>query len=100
MNFNGKYCLISVQTPESNAIKQTESYKKYQSLISERSRYLVDFNLGNLHGICMPSTCKMREVVPVINKLFESYNLSILPSKKCTTASEPESLTNLQLISL
>ena len=99
VDFDGKYCLVSVQTPESNAVRATEGYKKYQSLLSDRSKRVVDFNLGNAHGVCVPSSCDIEEWAPVVNRLLHSYNVSILESRRCTTASEPEPWTGLQMVS-
>ena len=100
IDFDGKYCLVSVQTKESEDIKQLENYKSYQTKLSERSRRIVQFNIGNAHGVCMPSTCKIEEITSVTNKLIKSYGFSILPPRRCTTVSEPESLTNLQIFSM
>lgn len=99
VDFDGKYCLVSVQTPESKAIRETEGYKKYQSLLSDRSKRVVDWNLGNAHGVCVPSSCRIEEWTPVVNRLLRPYNVSILPSRRCTTASEPEPWTGLQVAS-
>lgn len=100
VDFDGKYCLISVQTPETSLIKRTEKYQRYQSLVSARSKRLIDFNIGNAHGVCIPSTCTMDELTPVANKVLESYGVSILAPRRCTTVSEPEPLTYLQIVSL
>lgn len=99
IDFDGKYCLVSVHTPETDIIKNLDNYKKYQLLLSERSRKLIEWNLGNAHGICMPSTCTLKEIIPVVNRIFKPYGLSVLPPSTCSTNSEKEPLTYLQIFS-
>lgn len=50
-------------------------------------------------SIGMPSTCSINEITSVPNKLSKPYGLSILPPRRCTTITEPEPLTKLQITS-
>lgn len=100
IDFDGKYCLISLHTKDTEDIKNLVSYKNYQAKLSDRSKRMIQFNIGNAHGICMPNTCNIEEVTSVFNKLFKPIGFSILPPQKCTTVSEPEPYTNIQIFSL
>ena len=100
VDFDGKYCVLSVQTKESEVIKSLEnSFGQYYNAISERSRHLLEFNLGNAHGVCLPSSCAISELASATNRLFKPLGFSVLPSTKCTTVTEPEPLTKLQMLS-
>ena len=46
VDFDGKYCMVSVQTKESEIIKNQMGYQKYRNSISERSKRLLEFNVG------------------------------------------------------
>ena len=99
IDFDGKYCLVSLQTQEAEIIKRLPNYQKYHRSLSDRSRHFLEFNIGNAHGVCLPSTCQIEEIALVFNKLFKSLGFKVISPNKCTTASEPEPLQPLQLAS-
>lgn len=47
----------------------------------------------------MPSTCDINEITQVFNKKFRPFGFSLLPPKRCSTASDPEPVTSLQIFS-
>lgn len=100
VDFDGKYCFVSVQTQESEIIKSSPRYQAYHNSISDSSKRVLNFNIGNNHGVCVPSTCDINELASIVNKMFRSSGFSVLPPKKCTTISEPEKWDYLQLFSL
>lgn len=99
VDFDGKFCMFSLHTKESEVIKSLENYQQYYNAISDRSKHLLEFNLGNAHGVCLPSTCEIGELASVANRIFKPFGFSVLPSTKCTTVSEPEPLTKVQTFS-
>ena len=100
IDFDGRYCMVSLQTHDSETIRSLGSYRKLYNLLSERSRRLINFSMGNSHGICVPSTCKIDELVSVTNVVLKSYGFSVMSPNRCATRSEPEPWTNLQIVSL
>ena len=100
VDFDGKYCMVSVQTRESELIRQQKSFRDYYGSVSDSSKRLLDFNLGNAHGVCLPSSCEINELASVANRILKPIGFSVLPPSRCTTASEPEPLTSLQIFSL
>ena len=100
VDFDGKYCLVSVRTGESENIRRQKGWQEYHRSVSESAKRLLEFNLGNAHGVCVPSTCSIEELTSVVNKMLEPIGFNVLPPKRCTTASEPEPLTSLQIFSL
>lgn len=122
IDFDGKYCLVSVQSKDTEIIKNLENYKRYQDKVSERSRHVIQFNIGSAHGkinminnvlkfmikkffnsflgVCMPSTCCLQEITKVTNKLLKNYGFSILPPFKCSSLSEPEEPSLIQYCAL
>ena len=100
IDFDGRYCMVSLQTHETETIKNLESYRNFYSGLSDRSKRLLDFSIGNSHGICVPSTCQIDELVSVTNDVLKSYGFSVMAPNRCVTRSEPEPWTNLQIISL
>lgn len=75
------------------------SYGRYYNAIGERAKHLLKFNLGNFHGVCVPSSCEIGELVSITNQMVEPFGFSVLPSTKCTTVTETEPLTKLQILS-
>ena len=100
VDFDGKYCMVSVQTKESEINRKKQSYQALYRSVSDSAKRLLDFNLGNAHGVCVPSTCDIGELAAVTNKQLKPIGFSIRPASRCTTVSEPEPLTPLQIFSL
>lgn len=100
IDFDGKYCLMSVHSKDTEIIKNLENYKAYQKQISEVSKRAIEFNIGNAHGVCMPSTCSINEFTSVTNKLIKPMGLSVMKPRRCTTISEPEPITIGQIVCL
>lgn len=102
VNFDGKYCMVSVQTRESQIIKRLENYQSYYRRLSDSGRRLLEFNIGNAHGVCLPSSCEVEQVAKATNRVFKTFGLSVFTTEdsKCYTRSRPEPLTKLQIFSL
>lgn len=100
VDFDGKYCLVSVRTEESEIIRRKKGWQDYHRSVSASAKRLLEFNLGNAHGVCVPSTCSIEELASVVNRMLKPIGFNVLPPSRCTTASEPEPLTGLQIFSL
>ena len=100
VDFDGKYCLVSVRTGESEVIRRQKGWQEYHHSVSASAKRLLEFNLGNAHGVCVPSSCSIEELVSEVNKMLKPIGFNVLPPSRCTTASEPEPLTSLQIFSL
>lgn len=100
IDFDGKFCVVSMQTKESEIIRNQTSFQNYRKLLSDRSKRLLDFSIGNAHGVCLPSTCEIEELTKAANKIFEPIGFRVLPPSRCTTATEREPITKLQIFSL
>lgn len=100
VDFNGKFCMVSVQTKESEIIRNQKSFQNYHKSLSDRSRRLLEFNLGNAHGVCLPSTCEIEELTSAANRIFKPIGFSVLPPSRCSTAAEREPITRSQIFSL
>lgn len=100
IDFDGKYCLVSLQGKDAEEMKRSEGYQAFRLEISERSQRMLEFNMGDALGVCMPSSCELSEVVDVFNALVKPYGFSVLEPHRCTTISEPEPITSLQIVSL
>ena len=46
IDFDGKYCMISMQTRETQIIKGLENYQRYYRKLSDSGRRLLEFNIG------------------------------------------------------
>ena len=92
--------MVSLQTHDSKTIRNLETYRTSYRLMTERSKRLIDFSMGNGHGLCVPSTCQIDELVSVTNDVLKSYGFSVMAPNRCVTRSEPEPWTNLQIASL
>lgn len=66
--FRGQYCLVSLQTEEIEWIKRQPIYHKNSVGLSESSRFITDFSLGTVQGVCLPSTCDINDVLDSVNK--------------------------------
>lgn len=97
VDFDGKFCMLSVHTKESEVIRSLENYQEYYNALSDRSKRLLEFNLGNAHGVCLPSTCEIDELTAATNRIFKPFGFTVQPSTRCTTISEPEPLTKVQM---
>ena len=100
VDFDGKYCLVGILSPEAEEIENLNNFKAYQSSLSDKSKRIIYRNLANAHGLCMPHTCRIEEITLMFNKLFNSRGFRLIPPESCTTVSEPEPLTGLQIASL
>ena len=100
IDFDGKYCLVSVQGKDGEEVKKSEGYTVFKPQISERSQRLFEFGMGSAHGVCLPSTCDVHEVARVFNRQMKPYGFSVQPADRCTTVSEPEPVTTVQIVSL
>lgn len=76
IQFTGQYCLLSIQTSEADLIKEREDYKKNVKGLSESSKFITDFSLGTVQGICLPSTCNIENVADSINKSKNGYKIT------------------------
>jgi len=94
--FSGQYCLVSVQTAESEQIKQTDLYKKNANGLSESSKFITDFSLGTVQGTCVPSTCNINDIVYSINRVSKSIKL--IPQKHCSIADQVESFSIMEMV--
>lgn len=100
VDFDGKYCLVSVRTKESEIIRNQKSWQDYHRSVTASAKRLLEFNLGNAHGVCVPSSCAIEELTSVVNKMLKPIGFNVFPPSRCTTSSEPEPLTSLQIFSL
>lgn len=73
LDYRGKYCLISVQTPLTNSIKDGDLYKQNQAGLSEEGKFHVDFSLGTVYGVCIPDSCNIRQFLTSINNGRRSF---------------------------
>ena len=65
--FSGQFCLVSVQTIYFNEIKKQNFYKR-SNISSIKSRSDVEFNYGNVLGVCLPDSCDIQQLVNIVNK--------------------------------
>ena len=100
VDFDGKYCMVSVRTKEAEIVRKQKSFRAYYDKISDRAKRLIEFNLGSAHGVCMPSSCNIDELASVANKILKPMGFNVLPATRCITVTEPEPLTSLQIFSL
>ena len=100
IDFDGKYCMVSLQGPDADEMRYSSGFREFRHQLSERSQRIYRFNMGSALGVCMPSTCDVNEVAEVFNGLVKPYGFSVLTPSRCTTVSEPEPITGLQIISM
>ena len=65
-SFDGRYCLVSIQTPLFELIKQQDFYSAVDTVLPN-TRTMIEFQHGNVLGLCIPSNCD-------VNRLIESFN--------------------------
>ena len=46
IDFDGKYCLVSVHSREIGEIKALSNYRQYQAALSDQSKRMIEFNVG------------------------------------------------------
>ena len=98
IDFDGHYCLVSLETPDVQETRSLSNYLSYQSSLSEESQRMVRFGLGDAFGVCKPSTCEVTEIATVFNRLVEPNGFFVLIPERCTTPTKP--ITTLQIASL
>ena len=100
IDFDGKYCLVSLQGKDAEEVRNSEGYQAFKLQLSERSQRMFEFGMGSAHGVCMPSTCDVHEIAQVFNRQMKSYDFRVQPADRCTTVSEPEPVTILQIVAM
>lgn len=99
IDFDGKYCLLSVHAADAKAVKNSKVFKDNLALLSDNSKIISNFVIGDYYGICIPSTCQIEELLPIFNELFKP-ELEIFALSEGKTITEPETLTNIQIFAL
>lgn len=98
IKFTGQYCLVSIQSEESESIKNQPLYKKNIQKLSESSKFITDFSLGMIQGVCLPSTCNINNLLVSINRAVNS--LKIVPQKHCSVADKIEEYSTIEIFAL
>jgi hypothetical protein len=64
--FFGQYCAISVLSAEYDLLSQHPKLEQSLDRLSLDSKRWVQFNLGHVFGVCIPSTCRPQQLFDLV----------------------------------
>ena len=84
--FSGQFCLISIQTPFTGAMQEQPLYQMVKPTLSNSSREMIDFAFGGVQGLCIPSTCNVKQLLVPVNKVLAEFELkAVAQSSACSS---------------
>lgn len=67
-------------------MREQPLYRMVQPTLSNSSREMIDFAFGGVQGLCIPSTCKVKQLLLPVNKVLAEFELkAIAQSSPCSS---------------
>lgn len=113
--FHGKYCLLDFRLPLPERprdkllsihdpvidLSNTELGKRFPELKNYSGYASVFYEVGYMHGLCIPSTCDIQDLAKSVGILLEGLHIIVNNTVDCEeTFDEPQPLRTSQIISL
>lgn len=113
--FHGKYCLLDFRLPLPEKprgkllglhepvldLSDTELGRRFPEIKNYSGYASVFYEVGYMHGICIPNTCDIKDLSESIGNLLEGLHIIVNNTVDCEEISdEPQPLRTSQIISL
>lgn len=101
-NFETKFCLISINTPEWKQLVEDKRFNNYFNPLQESTKEIFKFNYGKIFGVCLPSSCNTKSILKSINRLLLPLGLNATSQQYCSTKTSRlnEAFTFTEIISV